>query len=133
MLVNGFAEGFPQHCPVVGAFEETGWNMQCPMSHQWSKQMGNVCSFSVHNEIVDRPVQCHRSDPYSSYVPENVIPQYYQPQIVYHPPRYIQQPLIPSLPCHQNQNQEWDYNSMCYNVNGQPCQYTNVVDLEDFM
>ncbi|KOB79398.1 Uncharacterized protein OBRU01_00391 [Operophtera brumata] len=131
MLVNGITEGFPQQCPVVGAFEETGWNTQCPMSNQWSKQLDNVCSVGVYNgNFVNRPVQCHRNDPYVSYVPENVVPQYYHPQNVYHQPRY-QPPLIPNLPCHQNQ--DWDYSSMCYNVDGQPCQYTNVVDLEDFM
>lgn len=41
------------------------------------------------------------------------------------------QPVQTNLPCHQRP--EWDYNTMCYNVDGQPCQYTNVVDLEDFM
>lgn len=132
MLVNGIPEGLQQHCPVVGAFEEAGWNIQCPMSNQWSKQSDNVCSVGVYNgNSVDRPLQCYRNDPYVSYMPKNVMPQYYHPQNVYHSPRYIQQPLIPNLPCHQNQ--EWDYNSMCYNVDGQPCQYTNVVDLEDFM
>lgn len=132
MLLEGVSEGFLQRCPVVGAFEETGWSMQCPVSSQWPRQqLGNVCGAggSVYGNL--NPGQCYRTDAYASYAPVDVTPQYY-PQNVYIPPaQFRQPPLIPNLPCHQGQ--QWDYSSMCYNVDGQACQYTNVVDLEDFM
>lgn len=133
MLVNGISEGFAGQCPVVGQFEETGWNMQCPVTGQWSRQADNVCSFGVYNGgYSNRPTQPYRNNPYVSYVPDTVMPHYYPQQPVYQQPVYVApQPLIPNLPCHQNS--DWDYNSMCFNVDGQPCQYTSVVDLEDFM
>ncbi|KAI5632574.1 hypothetical protein NE865_14722 [Phthorimaea operculella] len=110
----------PGQCPVVGPFEDT-YGMQCPMESQWQ---------SVPFEP---QVQCYR-DFYPQYL-QNPYPQtqYYAPQVQPIPP-VVQpqpQPMFANLPCHQQQ--PWDYNSMCYNVDGQPCQYTNVVDLEDFM
>lgn len=104
--------------------------MQCPMANQWSWQMDNMCSVGVYAN----QQQCFRSvNPYSSYIPNNVIPQYYAPQCPAQTPvRYVPpQPVIQDLPCRQSQ--AWDYNSMCFDIDGQPCQYTSVVDLEDFM
>ena len=125
MLVNG--ESLTQRCPVVGNFEESGWSVQCPMANQWSGQLSNnnisnYNQYSGNNEIT---VQCYNRN---YYVPDNIPQQFcqYQP-VVYTTPPIVQA----SLPCHQKP--EWDYTSMCYNVNGQPCQYTDVVDLEDFM
>lgn len=133
MLVNGFGEQIPQECPVVGAYEDGGWNSQCPMADQWSRQtVNNLCSFSDYSSNFGSPsVQCYRNVPINPYGHENVpyypVQEVYQQPVNFVPPR----PLIHDLPCHQQQ--AWDYNSMCYNVDGQPCQYTTVVDLEDFM
>lgn len=131
MLVTD--DRLPQQCPVVGNLEETGWSLQCPMASQWIKQP--VCNYNVYNSNVpfvnsDLSVQCYNRN----YPVCDNVPQYYQhiphpPQNVFSQQHLVQNPL--NLPC--NQNQQWDYNSMCYNVDGQPCQYTNVVDLEDFM
>ncbi|KAJ2953171.1 hypothetical protein O0L34_g744 [Tuta absoluta] len=107
----------PGQCPVVGPFEDT-YGMQCPMENQWP------------NDQFEPQVQCYR-DFYPQYQYQN---QYYAPQVQRAPPVVQPQPIQPmfaNLPCHQQQ--QWDYTSMCYNVGGQPCQYTNVVDLEDFM
>ncbi|XP_045452892.1 hypoxia-inducible factor 1-alpha isoform X1 [Melitaea cinxia] len=121
MLVNG--EPLYERCPVVGGFEETGWNVQCPVSNQWSRPpVNNLCNYDVYNGYSDLAVQCYTRN---CYVQDNP-PQYYQQRVVYQPPSFQSE-----LPCRQSQ--EWDYTSMCYNVDGQPCQYTNVVDLEDFM
>lgn len=121
MLVNG--EPLYERCPVVGSFEETGWNMQCPVSNQWSRPpVNNLCNYDVYNGYSDLAVQCYTRN---CYVQDNP-PQYYQQRVAYQPPSFQSE-----LPCRQSQ--EWDYTSMCYNVDGRPCQYTNVVDLEDFM
>lgn len=128
MLVNGYCDQYMQQCPVVGRFEEPTWNMQCPMSGQWPKLMNNVSSFGLYGMNFTHPVQCYTNDQYQP-ICENMS-QYYPnmyPTVV----QTVQPPIMQNLPCQQSQN--WDYNSMCYNVNGQPCQYTNVVDLEDFM
>lgn len=133
MFIDGFPGGILPHCSVVGQFEEIGWNLQCPVSGQWSKKPENVCGFGVYNQnYVKYPTQCYRNNPYA-YVPDAVAPVVYNaPQNVYqNPMRYVPQPMVPNLPCHEKQ--DWDYNNMCFNVNGQPCQYTNIVDLEDFM
>nr|XP_026489699.1 hypoxia-inducible factor 1-alpha-like isoform X1 [Vanessa tameamea] len=122
MLVNG--ENIIQRCPVIGSFEETGWNVQCPMSNQWSRQpVDNQCNYDIYNSFSDLSVQCYDRNYYRDSVPQ----QYYPQRVVYTQPPSFQA----DLPCRQRQ--EWDYNSTCYNVDGQPCQYTNVVDLEDFM
>lgn len=122
MLVNG--EPLIQRCPVVGNFEETGWNMQCPMSNEWSRQstVNNLCNYNQYNGYSDIPVECYNR---YYYVQGNV--QQYCSRMTYNAPIVTQA----NLPCQQRP--EWDYNSMCYNVDGQACQYTNVVDLEDFM
>ncbi|XP_073950650.1 HIF-1 transcription factor component sima isoform X2 [Choristoneura fumiferana] len=134
MVINGFKNHCPQQCPVVGRIEDIGWTLQCPVTGQWSRQpvnnVGNLgASASNVFREVPQPMQCYSRN---YYVPENP-PQYFPSQIVYPRPvsHYQAAPIIPNLPC--NQRQEWDYGNMCYNVNGQPCQYTNVVDLEDFM
>lgn len=123
MLVNG--ESLIQRCPVVGNIEETGWNMQCPMANQWPGQLSinNYSNYNQYSDCNEIPVQCYNRN---YYVPENIPQQYYPPVVYTTPP-----PIQVNLPCHQKP--DWDYNSMCFNVNGQPCQYTDVVDLEDFM
>lgn len=134
MLVNGFGEQYPQECPVVGAFEDVGWNLQCPMSGQWTRQPVDAqCSYGGYNPNLQSPsVQCYRNVPFMPYGHENVLPYYPAQEVYQQPVRYVpQRPMIQNLPCHQQP--AWDYNSMCFNVDGQACQYTNVVDLEDFM
>ncbi|XP_063367285.1 hypoxia-inducible factor 1-alpha-like [Cydia amplana] len=127
MVIHGCGNNVPLQCPVVGRMEDIGWSLQCPMTGQWSRQPVNNVALSapsVYREIP--PVECY---PGNYYAPKA---QYFPPQVVYpRPIPQFQAPVMPNLPC--NQAQEWDYGSMCYNVNGQPCQYTNVVDLEDFM
>lgn len=124
MLVNG--DRGSSQCPIAGQFEDRGLNMQCPMESYWTGPPNNVCDGVYSSNYVDSSMQCYN-------YPVNVksVPQYYpqphQPPVRYIPP----QPIIPNLPCHQVQ--QWDYNSMCFDVDGQPCQYTGIVDLEDFM
>nr|XP_021192033.2 LOW QUALITY PROTEIN: hypoxia-inducible factor 1-alpha [Helicoverpa armigera] len=132
MLVNGFGEQYPQGCPVVGPFEDGGWKKQCPMADQWSRQaMNSQCAYGDYNSSSKSSVQCYRNVPFVPYMHENVHP-YYPVHEVYQPVSYVPpSPMIHNLPC--NQEPAWDYNSMCYNVDGQACQYTTVVDLEDFM
>ncbi|CAH0594106.1 unnamed protein product [Chrysodeixis includens] len=131
MLVNGF-EQFPQQCPVRG-YEDAGWGVQCPMAGQWSRQIEtSQCGYGNYNPNFKSPsVQCFRNAPFLPYGHDNVFP-YYPPQEVYQQPvPYVPPVPIQNLPCHQQQ--PWDYNNMCFDVDGQPCQYTTVVDLEDFM
>ncbi|XP_075982714.1 uncharacterized protein LOC142980965 isoform X2 [Anticarsia gemmatalis] len=136
MLVNDLNDQYYAGCPVVGGYEERGWNMQCPMVDQWSRQpITNQCSYGDNNSNFMSPsVQCYRNVPSVPFAHPNVLQYYPIPvQEVY--PRQMSYapspPMVPNLPCHQQQ--PWDYDSMCYNVNGQPCQYTSVIDLEDFM
>lgn len=99
------------------------------MKNQWVKQaVDNLCSFSVYGPSYP-PVQCYRD----GTLPYNVnVSHYHVPQNEYQQPaNYVQRSGFQNLPCQQPRL--WDYNSMCYNVDGQPCQYTSVVDLEDFM
>ncbi|CAG4931496.1 unnamed protein product [Parnassius apollo] len=126
MLVNG--DRLPMQCPVVGSYEETGWSAQCPMSSQWSKlPLNDVSDYSIHNSDPNSGIsmQCYNNN---YYVCDNPPPQQYYGNRMY--PQVGYGPVSLNLPCH---GQQWDYNSMCYDVNGQPCQYTDVVDLEDFM
>ncbi|CAG4984758.1 unnamed protein product [Colias eurytheme] len=135
MFVNG--DPLPQ-CPVVGPFEEIGWQTQCPVSGQWSKPpVKNVCGYNVYSANVNGAfsTQCYNNNVFvcdnpgfDQFYSEPPLTngQHYYPRVAPHP-----QLMQPNLPCQQRQ--EWDYNSMCYNVNGTPCQFTNVVDLEDFM
>ncbi|XP_034834052.1 uncharacterized protein [Maniola hyperantus] len=145
MFVN---EPLIQRCPVVGNLEETGWNLQCPMTSQWSRQpVNNLCNYDVYNGYSDLSVQCYNRTSYIQDIPQQ---QYYEQNVAYTQPvhqyrtnvachqipeqRVYAQPVPDfqtDLPCRQRP--DWDYNSMCYNVDGQACQYTNVVDLEDFM
>lgn len=110
------------------ANQAAGWAVQSPeIGHgQWNAQPPDVTYGVYKQSFCEPPVQC---DTYYN----NVQCGYYPPQPQYYRPVQMapSRPMIPDLPCHQNQ--QWDYNSMCYNVDGQPCQYTNVVDLEDFM
>lgn len=118
MLVNG--DRIPYQCPVVGNYEDMQWMGQCPMASQWSKPE-TMCSYVYgYNEPYFKLPNQRINDYACDYVQ-----QYYggQVQAVY-PPQTL------NLPC---QGQQWDYSTMCYDVDGQPCQYTNVVDLEDFM
>ncbi|CAB3246213.1 unnamed protein product [Arctia plantaginis] len=103
MLVNGQGDAYWQNCPVGRGYEDPGWNMQCPMYDQWSRQPATS--------------QC-------GYVP---VPKVY-PQMVNYVPQVS---ILPNIPCRQQQ--DWNYNSMCFNVDGEPCQYTEVIDLEDMM
>jgi hypothetical protein len=121
MLVSG-EHPFSQ-CPVMGQFEDTGWSSQCPMFGQWNGQPNDMC-YSAFNHNYVTSVPCYR----------NVYDETYRSPWIHSPMKYpqTQSLMIPNLPCSLPQ-QEWDYNSMCYDVNGQACQYTNVVDLEDFM
>lgn len=124
-----FASGQPiVQCSVRGQQQHPAWNGQCSMagSGQWNFQSPDVCYGVYDQSVCEPPVQC-----YKNY--GNDVPGYYPPQQYYQPVQMVPRrpPLIPDLPCHQNQ--QWNYNTMCYNVDGQPCQYTNVVDLEDFM
>ncbi|XP_045502869.1 uncharacterized protein LOC123699868 isoform X2 [Colias croceus] len=135
MFVNG--DPLPQ-CPVVGPFEEIGWQTQCPVSSQWSKPpVKNVCGYNVYSANVNGAfsTQCYNNNVFvcdnpgfDQFYSEQPITngQIFYPRVAPHP-----QLMQPNLPCQQRQ--EWNYNSMCYNVNGTPCQFTNVVDLEDFM
>lgn len=107
-----YGEQAPQAC-AVDRFQDNGW-MQCPVIEQWPLSK-NTC-------FVYPPVQCYN-------YPNVPQPQYYPVQE--RPANYDQHPIYPNLPCQQTQ--QWDYDSMCYNVDGQPCQFTSVVDLEDFM
>ncbi|XP_013139203.1 PREDICTED: endothelial PAS domain-containing protein 1-like isoform X2 [Papilio polytes] len=116
MLVNG--DRISYQCPVVGNYEDMQWMGQCPMASQWSKPE-TMCSYVYgYNEPYFKLPNQRINDYACDYV-------YYggQVQAVY-PPQTL------NLPC---QGQQWDYSTMCYDVDGQPCQYTNVVDLEDFM
>lgn len=136
MLVNGFSDSYSQGCPVVGAFEDDGWNLQCPMADQWSRQTVNAnlqCSYGDYNSNLQSPsVRCYRNFPFVPYGHENALSYYPLQEVYQQPVSYVpQRPMIQNLPCHQQP--AWDYNSMCYNVDGQACQYTAVVDLEDFM
>lgn len=134
MLVNGLGDQYGQGCPVAGDFEDRGWYVQCPMYEQWSRQpVSEQCSYSAFNpNFVSPSVQCFRNvPPVYLHNPNQYCPvpiqEVYPRQVSYVPPA----PLIPNLPCRQQQS--WDYDSMCYNVDGQPCQYTAVIDLEDMM
>ncbi|XP_049877924.1 hypoxia-inducible factor 1-alpha isoform X2 [Pectinophora gossypiella] len=119
----------PQQCPVVGPYEDSAGWVPCPMANQWHVPMNTVNAPGV---TFDPSVQCYRSY-YEPQHPEPQYPQYPQQYRPYIPiqPQQQPQPIFPNLPCHQTP--QWNYNSMCFNVDGQPCQYTNVVDLEDFM
>lgn len=121
MFLNGYQEGVAQ-CPVL---QDPGWAVQCPMGNQWIQQQTNQYNYSRFKNYIypmrGLSQQCYGGVFYQDRV------QGYATQI-----RPVQEQLVPNLPCNQR-NQQWDYNSMCYNVDGQPCQYTNVVDLEDFM
>ncbi|CAK1552316.1 unnamed protein product [Leptosia nina] len=124
MLVAG--EPLP-HYPVPGAYDEVAWAQQGPMQCQWTP-ISNACDFNACNVIGDFSTQC-----YNNYVREPRV-QYYCPPIPNVPcvqQCYPNKQFLQALPCRQTQ--QWDYNSMCYNVDGEPCQFTNVVDLEDFM
>ncbi|CAH2045759.1 unnamed protein product, partial [Iphiclides podalirius] len=120
MLVDG--SGLPQQCPVVGGYEET-WSGQCPMSSQWAKQSQfHVSDYGAYRDAYMGPsMQCYNSAYYACNTPQLYCGAVQRAE-------YAPAPL--NLPCN---GQQWDYNSMCYDVDGQPCQYTNVVDLEDFM
>lgn len=109
-----YGEQAPQ-AYAVDRFQENGW-VQCALNEQWPTSE-NTC-------FVYPQVQCNN---YQN-VPQPR-PQYYPVQE--HRPDYVHHPIYPNLPCQQTP--QWDYNSMCHNVDGQPCQYTTVVDLEDFM
>ncbi|XP_053614002.1 hypoxia-inducible factor 1-alpha-like isoform X2 [Plodia interpunctella] len=117
MLVNGDHGSFQP----INQYEESRWNSYPRLEPQWPVQ--NVCNQS--RDYVEPPAQCYN---YVNQVPQ-FYPQGYQPPVF----RYVQppQPIIPNLPCHQVQ--QWNYNTMCFDVDGQPCQYTGMVDLEDFM
>ncbi|XP_026315120.1 hypoxia-inducible factor 1-alpha isoform X2 [Hyposmocoma kahamanoa] len=109
-----YGEQAPQTCAIDG-FQDNGW-MQCAVNQQWPMSK-NTC-------FVYPPVQCYN------------YPNVPLPQPQYYPMQerrtdYVQHPIYPNLPCQQTR--QWDYDSMCYNVDGQPCQFTSVVDLEDFM
>lgn len=110
-----YGEQVPQAC-AVDRFQDNGW-MQCPVNEQWPTSK-NTC-------FVYPPVHCYN---YPN-VPQPR-PQYYHP-VQKRRADYVQHPIYPNLPCQQTR--QWDYDSMCYNVDGQPCQFTSVVDLEDFM
>ncbi|XP_045537896.1 hypoxia-inducible factor 1-alpha isoform X2 [Papilio machaon] len=119
MLVNG--DRVPYQCPVVGNYEETQWSGQCPMASQWSKPE-NMCIYEYgYNEPYSKLTNQRFSGNYVC----NYAHQYYGSQV-----QTVYVPQTLNLPC---QGQQWDYNTMCFDVEGQPCQYTNVVDLEDFM
>ncbi|KPJ18057.1 Hypoxia-inducible factor 1-alpha [Papilio machaon] len=119
MLVNG--DRVPYQCPVVGNYEETQWSGQCPMASQWSKPE-NMCIYEYgYNE----PYSKLPNQRFSGNYVCNYAHQYYGNQV-----QTVYVPQTLNLPC---QGQQWDYNTMCFDVEGQPCQYTNVVDLEDFM
>ncbi|CAG9789062.1 unnamed protein product [Diatraea saccharalis] len=120
MLVNG--ERPLNQCPVSSQFGDTSWGSQCPVVGQWNVQPPDVCFSGYNQNYVGTTVPCYRN------VYEHV--SYYH-QVPYQTPvQYARQTVIPNLPCHQEQ---WNYNNMCYDVDGQPCQYAGVIDLEDFM
>lgn len=113
-----YGEDQPRQRPFQEPCEAIGWNMQCSMTNQWDRS-------PVNNNFgdINPSVQCYNRNYY-----DNV--QYYPTQE--YPVSYVpEQRIINNLPCQQVQ--QWDYSNMCYNVDGQPCQYTSVVDLEDFM
>lgn len=130
-----------QVCPVVGRYEETGWSAQCPMANQWSRSRGlHEYGVFTDNKLypMSQPaIQCYSNGTFfdtpgqlrSQYFMQRPHQQVYAPQMAQ---AVYQRPMVPDLPCNQSA-QPWDYNTMCFDVNGQPCQYTDVVDLEDFM
>lgn len=133
MLVNGQGDAYFQNCPVSRGCEDQGWNMQCPMYDQWSKQSvtNQSCYGNIDQNFASPSMQCYKNVPlvpYSTvqYYPVPV-PKVY-PQVVNYVPQVS---LLPNVPCRQQQ--DWNYDSMCFNVDGEPCQYTEVIDLEDMM
>ncbi|XP_068619326.1 hypoxia-inducible factor 1-alpha-like isoform X2 [Battus philenor] len=121
MWVNG--AGLPVQCPVVGSYEDTRWSAQCPMAFQRLKQPSDdICNYGVYCDPYTK-----MSNHNSNYFVSANTPRSYD-SLVQQSAEYAM-PLI-NVPC---QGLQWDYNSMCYDIGGQPCQYTNVVDLEDFM
>lgn len=126
MYVSGVEPSLSQ-CADMGQFPDTGWTSQCPVTGygQWNVQPPDVCYGVYRPSFSEQPVQCHR-DFYNNG--QEYAPQQYHCPVQLVPSR---QPMIPNLPCQQTP--QWNYNSMCYDIEGGPCQYTNVVDLEDFM
>ncbi|XP_013170729.1 PREDICTED: hypoxia-inducible factor 1-alpha-like isoform X2 [Papilio xuthus] len=118
-MSNG--DRIPYQCPVVGNYEETQWSGQCPMESQWSKPE-NICSYQYGYNV---PYSKLSNQSFSGNYVCNYTNQYYGGQV-----QTVYAPQTLNIPC---QGQQWDYNTMCFDVDGQPCQYTNVVDLEDFM
>ncbi|XP_045528138.1 uncharacterized protein LOC123716434 isoform X2 [Pieris brassicae] len=126
MLVNG--DPLPQD-------SRPGWRGECS-NFQWTPPVQNICDYNACNVIGDYSNQRYLAD---YYVRDPGI-QYFCPTVnnvqrsvpinVCYPQKPAPQ-FIQALPCHQIQ--EWDYDSMCYNVGGEPCQFSSVVDLEDFM
>lgn len=128
MFVNG--EPLPG-CPV----SDQGWGGQCSnFLCQPPAPVLNTCDYNARNVVGDFSNQ--------RYYLNDTEAQYFLQSInnvqcsgpINDVPRFPQKPasqFIQALPCRQTQ--EWDYNSMCYNVGDGPCQFTNVVDLEDFM
>ncbi|CAF4799228.1 unnamed protein product [Pieris macdunnoughi] len=125
MLVNG--DPLPQD-------SVPGWSGECS-NFQWTP-VQNICDYNACNVIGDYSNQRYQAD---YYVRDPGI-QYFCPTVNNVQPSvpinvcYPQKPapqFMQALPCRQSQ--EWDYDSMCYNVGGEPCQFTSVVDLEDFM
>ncbi|XP_047511271.1 uncharacterized protein LOC125053762 isoform X2 [Pieris napi] len=126
MLVNG--DPLPQD-------SVPGWRGECS-NFQWTPPVQNIRDYNACNVIGDYSNQRYQAD---YYVRDPGI-QYFCPTINNVQPSvpinvcYPQKPapqFMQALPCRQSQ--EWDYDSMCYNVGGEPCQFTSVVDLEDFM
>lgn len=120
--------------------DRTGWNMQSPMSNMWGRGPSGVYVDNRLYPMRDPTVPCYNNGTFID-TPGQLRPHYFaqrpypQPQSMYAPQMMqpaFHTPIVNDLPCHQQNQQMWDYN-MCYDVDGQPCQYTNVVDLEDFM
>ncbi|KAL4708271.1 hypothetical protein ACJJTC_016320 [Scirpophaga incertulas] len=122
MFVSGERPLAP--CAVMAEYRGGGWGSQCTVVGQWNTQphMGFSDYQSCQNSVPFYRNICNTAHYYPVSVSQQLHPphEYLQPQ----------QPVL-NLPCHQNQ--PWDYSTMCFNVDGQPCAYTDVVDLEDFM
>ncbi|GBP67792.1 hypothetical protein EVAR_53788_1 [Eumeta japonica] len=145
MIVNGFEEGLPKKCPVVGNYEDTG-SMQCPMWNRWAHRQPSVRAFEDYGADIVYPqcdplMQCYMGrdgrtlyptqHQYSVAAPPPPPPPLPPPLYLHPQQAMVRRPIVPNLPCNQGV-EPWNYNT-CFDVDGQPCRYTNIVDLEDFM
>lgn len=131
--MTSFSERWPQPFSGVGGYP----NLSLMETQGFTLPVNASCDYyNVANS--ERESQCYEDGQY--YADQEQPPlqkDFYNPRPYVLPnqvtPGFARSyPIVRDLPCHQGV-QPWDYNSMCFNVDGQPCQYTDAVDLEDFM